>query len=138
MSAATNSLPAAAHATPLIYVVDDEPVSADIVSELLQLEGYRTRVFHDSRVAAEALSNASTKPDMLLADYRMSGLNGLQLIARGKSEIRGLKTILLSGLVSDLTLGEQGCHPDLCVTKPFPIATLLQSVKRVLVAPASA
>ena len=136
MSAATKSLPAASHAAPLIFVVDDEPVAADIVAELLQLEGYRTRVFHDSHAAAEALSSSLVKPDVLLADFRMPGLNGLQLLARGKSEIRGLKTILLSGMASDLLLGEHGFHPDLCVAKPFPVATLLKSVRSALISPA--
>lgn len=136
MSAATNSLPTASQASPLIFVVDDEPVSADIVAELLQLEGYRTRVFHDSRAAAEALSTSPTKPDMLLADFRMPGLNGLQLLARGKAEIRNLKTILLTGMASDLMMRDQSFRPDLCVAKPFPVATLLKSVKSALVSPA--
>ena len=119
----------------MIFVVDDEPVSADIVAELLQLEGYRTRVFHDSQMAAEALANSPVKPDMLLADFKMPGLNGLQLLARGKSEIQGLKTILLSGMASDLMQGDDGFHPDLCVSKPFPVATLLKSVRTALLSP---
>ena len=135
MSAATKSLPSAGHNAPLVFIVDDEPVSAEIVSELLQLEGFRTRVFNDSRLAADALSNSPVKPDVLLADFKMPGLNGLQLLARGKSEIRGLKTVLMSGLASDRALAEKGFCPDQWVTKPFPIMTLLKSVRTALATP---
>ena len=135
MSAATQTIPGAAHFAPLVFIVDDEPVSAEIVAELLQMEGYRTRVFNDSRLAAEALSNSPVKPDVLLADFKMPGLNGLQLLARGKSEIRGLKTVLMSGLAYDLALAEKGFCPDQWVTKPFPIVTLLKSVRTALASP---
>lgn len=133
MSAANQSRPAASHGAPLVFIVDDEPVSADIVAELLQLDGYRTRVFNDSRLAAEALHNALVKPDLLLADFRMPGLNGMQLLAQGKSEIRGLKTVLMTGAVAgDVTSGEPGFRPDECVSKPFPVMTLLKSVRTAL------
>lgn len=135
MTAATQSLPAVVRAAPLVFIVDDEPVSAEIVAELLQLEGYRTRVFHDSRLAAEALSNSPMKPDVLLADFKMPGLNGMQLLARGKSEIRGLKTVLMTGLASEFVFGEKGFAPDQCVTKPFPMMTLLKSVRTALNSP---
>ena len=135
MSAANQSFPAAAHYAPLVFIVDDEPVSAEIVAELLQMEGYRTRVFNDSRLAAEALSNSPVKPDVLLADFKMPGLNGLQLLARGKAEIRGLKTVLMTGLSSDPALAEKGFCPDQWVTKPFPIVTLLKSVRTALALP---
>lgn len=136
MSAANQSLPAASHSAPLIFIVDDEPVSAEIVAELLQFAGYRTRVFHDSCLAADALSSSPVKPDVLLADFKMPGLNGLQLLARGKAEIRGLRTILLSGMAHDLPMDEPQFRPDQCVAKPFPVATLLKSVRRALLAPA--
>lgn len=135
MSATTQSLPAATHAAPLVFIVDDERVSAEIVAELLQLEGYRTRVFNDSRVAAEELHNSPVKPDLLLADFKMPGLNGLQLLARGKAEIRNLKTVLMTGLGADLTLGEAGFCPDQWVAKPFPMKTLLRSVRTALALP---
>lgn len=133
MSAANQSRLAASHGAPLVFVVDDEPVSADIVAELLQLDGYRTQVFNDSRLAAAALHDALVKPDLLLADFRMPGLNGMQLLAQGKSEIRGLKTVLMTGaLPGDLAPGEQGFCPDECVSKPFPVMTLLKSVRTAL------
>ena len=135
MSATNHSLPAATHYAPLVFIVDDEPVSAEIVAELLQLDGYRTRVFHDSWLAAEALTNSPVKPDLLLADFKMPGLNGLQLLARGKSEIRGLKTVLMTGLTADPALAEKGFCPDQWVTKPFPIVTLLKSVRSALALP---
>ena len=135
MSAANQTLPAAAHCAPLVFIVDDEPVSAEIVAELLQLAGYRTRVFHDSCLAAEALSTSPVKPDVLLADFKMPGLNGLQLLARGKSEIHGLKTVLMSGLASDSALREKDFSPDQWVTKPFPVTTLLKSVSTALALP---
>ncbi len=133
MSAANQSRPAASHGAPLVFIVDDEPVSADIVAELLQLDGYRTRVFNDSRLAAQALHDALVKPDLLLADFRMPGLNGMQLLAQGKSEIRGLKTVLMTGAVAgDVASGEPGFRPDECVSKPFPVMTLLKSVRTAL------
>ena len=51
MSATLSPLPP----SPLVYVVDDEPASAEVIAELLQLEGYQMRVFVDSRVAAQEL-----------------------------------------------------------------------------------
>ena len=104
MSAAHQSVPAAAQCSPLVFVVDDEPVSAEIVAELLQLAGYRTRVFNDPRVAAEELRHSPVKPDLLLADFKMPGLNGLQLLARGKAEVRGLRTVLMTALLAMLGL----------------------------------
>ncbi len=132
MSAAHESRPAAAHCSPLVFVVDDEPVSAEIVAELLQLAGYRTRVFNDPQVAAEELRRAPVKPDVLLADFKMPGLNGLQLLARGKAEVRGLRTVLMTGLNPDFAVEEPGFSPDQCVTKPFPVTTLLRSVSTAL------
>ena len=133
MSAATQSLPAATHAAPLIFVVDDEPVFADIVGELRQMEGYRICVFHDSQAAEAALRNSPVKPDLFLADFKRPGLDGVELLSMRKSQIRSRKTILISGMASELILGEHGLHPDLCVSKPFSGATLLKSVRRVLV-----
>lgn len=134
MSATIQSRPAAAHAPPLVFVVDDEPIAADLVAELLQLAGFRTRVFHDSHLAAEALSGAPVKPDVLLADLKMPGLNGLELLARGKSEINSLCTVLMTGLGPDCVTDDKEFSPDQCVAKPFRSTTLIGCIRTALAA----
>lgn len=134
MSATLQSRPAATHSAPLVFVVDDEPIAADIVAELLQLAGFRTRVFHDSQLAAEALSGTPVKPDVLLADLKMPGLNGLQLLARGKSEINSLCTVLMTGFGSDFMRNDKEFSPDQCVAKPFRSKALIGCIRTALAA----
>ena len=128
MSATRSPLPP----SPLVYVVDDEPASAEVIAELLQLEGYQTRVFVDSRVAAQELAKADVKPDVLLADYLMPGLNGLELIARGKAEAHSLRTVLMTGFTANHLPPQINGKPDLCLTKPFAMEKLLKSVRLAL------
>jgi CheY-like chemotaxis protein len=132
MSAATQSDPVATGHAPLVFIVDDEPVAAEVVAELLQLEGYRTQVFHDALAAFEAVRGAAAKPDLLLADFKMPGMNGMQLLAHAKAEVHGLQTILLSGMANDLPADEPRFRPDQFVAKPVRLATLLSSVRRAL------
>ncbi len=132
MSATQHPAPAATCSGPLIYIVDDEPVSAEIVAELLQMEGYQTRVFNDPRVVVEELRASPVKPDVLLADFKMPGFNGMQLIARSKSMVRGLKTVLVSGVATESAVRGYDILPDQHVTKPFPVRALLKSVRAAL------
>lgn len=132
MSATTQSLSAAAHRRPLVFIVDDEADAAEIIAELLQTEGYLTRIFNDPRVVVEELRKAPVKPDVLLADFKMPGFNGMQLIARCKSMVRGLKTVLVSGVASENAVHGYDILPDQHVTKPFPVTTLLRSVRQAL------
>lgn len=132
MSATTQSVPVATHLPPLVFIVDDESDAAEIIAELLQTEGYRTRTFNDPRAVVEELRTAPVKPDVLLADFKMPGFNGMQLIARGKSMVRGLKTVLISGVATESAVRGYDVLPDQHVTKPFPVRALLNSVRAAL------
>lgn len=132
MSATQHSAPAASRPSPLIYIVDDEADAAEIIAELLQMEGYRTRIFNDPRAAMEELRTSTIKPDVLLADFKMPGFNGMQLIARCKSMVRGLKTVLVSGVATESAVRGYDILPDQHVTKPFPVRALLNSVHAAL------
>ena len=116
----------------LIYVVDDDPHVGELVSVFLNSAGYRTQVFQDPNAALEALSVSNPKPDLLVTDFRMPGLNGLELIRLCKEQLPGLKTLSLSATLTTARLQEDTSGPDITLPKPFRPGDLLEAVKGLL------
>ena len=116
----------------LIFVVDDEPMIGEIVSSILDLEGYRSAVFTDPRKALEAFTQANPKPELLMTDYVMGSMNGMELIHRCRTLAPRLKTILYSGNVTEDITSIYVFKPDAFLEKPFLPKTLLDLVHSVL------
>src|SRR5258707_1120571 len=83
-------------ANRLVYVVDDESMIGEIVEVILQLEGYEARFFQNPSVAYETFLQANPRPALLLSDFVMTSMNGMELIDRCRQIEPGLKTILCS------------------------------------------
>lgn len=120
------------HARPLIYLVDDEPVLLDVAEAVLEAEGYRTVKFSDPVRALRRFRQARIKPVLLITDYAMGKMNGLELIAQCKQQQPGLKTILVSGTAGAEILLEAPVHVDRFLTKPHPTEALCEAVRTVL------
>jgi CheY-like chemotaxis protein len=85
----------AAQTTALrILVVDDDPMSRDLLVVLLEAEGYAVNSA-ESGEAALALLSSSPIPQVVLADVQMPGLAGSDL-ARALRERCGRATLLLA------------------------------------------
>lgn len=69
-----------------ILVVDDTPASARLLSDLLTVEGYATRVVHDGHAALAEVEHAA--PDLILLDLLMPGIDGIEVCGRLKSDPR--------------------------------------------------
>jgi DNA-binding NtrC family response regulator len=121
---------------PLVFVVDDEPLVAEVVETILDLDGYRTRVFLEPEKALEELLETEQVPHLLLTDFRMPNMNGMELIRRSKEKYPDLKTILFSGHVDDSVMQAHPFKPDRFMRKPFYPETLLEMI-RALVPPAA-
>jgi CheY-like chemotaxis protein len=61
-----------------VLVVDDHPDLSDIVTELLELHGHRVKVCMDGEAALAALDREV--PDAVIADERLPGISGLELL----------------------------------------------------------
>jgi signal transduction histidine kinase len=61
-----------------ILVVDDEPNARGALAELLRGEGYRVETAADAFTALSKIEQG--KPDILLTDLKMPGMDGLELV----------------------------------------------------------
>jgi CheY-like chemotaxis protein len=65
---------------------------------------------------------------VLLTDYVMPGMNGMELIITARTKVEGLKTILFSGQVKEDILGSFAVQPDRFIGKPFQPKVLLEMI----------
>ena len=89
-----------------IFVVDDEPMLLDLAATILQPLGFDVRMFRDPKKALGEYPAA--KPALLVTDYAMDGMNGLDLIRECKRLNPLQKIMLVSGTV------DQNIYADVC------------------------
>jgi CheY-like chemotaxis protein len=84
--------------------------------------------------AAEALERLADQPfDLVVTDYKMPRMNGVELIARLRKQSPGLPVILISGFVDSLGLSEATTGADVVIQKSNnEVAHLVRAVSRLL------
>ena len=117
---------------PLIFLVDDQSMLLDLAEMSLQGDEYTLKKFMDPELALKAFRKAKVKPVMLLTDYAMGKMNGLELIEKCKEINPDLKSVLISGTAgAEIVLGSP-TKVDRFVGKPYQPANLAQLVRRIL------
>jgi two-component system, OmpR family, alkaline phosphatase synthesis response regulator PhoP len=121
--------------TKTILVVDDEPHILHVVSLKLKNAGYTVLTAKDGEDALETA--ASVAIDLLITDYQMPGMTGLELARRIHAEPgrRQLPAMLLTahGLaLEQVEMGQAGITVRL--SKPFSPRELLEKVQELLTA----
>ena len=81
-------------------VVDDEPDTVDLVSLVLEGEGYEIMPAYTGREALDMLSDA--KPDLILLDVKMPNMDGFEFLDQVKSSgfFSNIPVMMLSGVDS--------------------------------------
>ncbi len=116
-----------------ILVVDDEPDVARIMALNLEFEGYRVRVAHDGFEALRAVEER--KPDCLLLDIMMPGMDGFEVLRRLKKDpdTSDIPVIVVTARDTDMDrLKGYGGGAVEYVPKPFDLGELKGLVSRVL------
>ncbi|MBV9421529.1 MAG: response regulator transcription factor [Solirubrobacterales bacterium] len=120
------------HARGSVLVVDDEPTIAEVVARYLERAGYRTRVASDGVQAIEAA--ASSRPDLVVLDLMLPGVDGLEVMRRLRDHNRERIAVILltaKGEEADRIIGLR-LGADDYVVKPFSPAELVARVDAVL------
>jgi CheY-like chemotaxis protein len=117
---------------PVIYVVDDKVSVAEYVATECQRLGCSTQVFQRPLAALSAFASAASKPALLVADFSMPEMDGLELMRRCRHICPSLKVIIISGTVSAKVLGGSGLGVDQVLDKPLALGSLKAAVESLL------
>ena len=80
-----------------VFVVDDNAMLVEFAATFLEAAGYKVHRFSDPKAALLAMHEANPKPSVLVTDYEMGDMNGLDLIQSVHKIHPSLKTLLVSG-----------------------------------------
>ena len=111
-----------------VLVVDDDPDVLMMMDQLLEQAGYRVSRSQSPEYALEILQNPARRIDVIVSDFSMDGMNGIELIRQAFASRPGLRFILISG--------EGNCRSclrkdDLFLLKPFTPTALLEELERI-------
>jgi DNA-binding response OmpR family regulator len=113
-----------------ILVVDDQPVSLKLAAAVLRSEGYRVQL---ASTGEQALMTMGTlRPDLLLVDIQLPGIDGIELTRRVRAQAR-LKDILIVALTASTSPADEqhayeaGC--DGFISKPIDTRGLGQRLR---------
>jgi len=125
------SLPAPRTAAHRVLVADDEESIRELLMRTLALAEYDVETVADARAALDRLRMADY--DLLIADLRMPGMDGLLLIREARRMHPTLPVIIITGYSSEasaieaVNLGVVGY-----LVKPFRVPQVLSAVARAL------
>jgi CheY-like chemotaxis protein len=115
-----------------IFVVDDEQMLLDLAVAILQPLGFNVRTFTDPRVALKEFPDA--KPAVIVTDYAMGAMNGLELLRECKRINPRQKMVLLSGTVDEAIYEDLPQKPDRFLVKPYPVNEFIETIRALVAA----
>jgi CheY-like chemotaxis protein/transcriptional regulator with XRE-family HTH domain len=132
LAAARASVPApflagAPAVRPSVLVVDDAPDALVLVGAFLRSGGYDMLEAADPDAALTLLAGGAA-PDVLVTDYMMPGMNGLELVRRANGLRPGLPAVMMTGFAADLLFATPFRQVAM-LAKPFNRAALLAAVE---------
>ena len=113
-----------------VLIVDDETEFAATLAERLELRHMQTRVAGGADEAM-AILGEGWRPDVVLLDLKMPGLDGLQTLTLLKQQDPTLEVILVSGHGST-SVGMEGMQKGLFdyLLKPVEIGVVIEKIEQ--------
>jgi two-component system nitrogen regulation response regulator NtrX len=114
-----------------VLIVDDDPSIRETVAETLRYEGYETLA---ASTGAEGLKLAERhRPDVMLLDVKMPGMDGFEVLQRLRATAIGVPVVVISGhgnIETAVQAVKQGAYDFL--EKPMERGRLLVTIKNCL------
>lgn len=116
---------------PKILVADDDPVTRRLLQYELEKNGFKVTVCNDGLEAREAIENHPV--DMIIADYKMPNMDGLELLSALRKEKKDIPFIIITAYGSiDSTMEAIKLGAVEYLTKPFDSMEIVLAVQKAL------
>ena len=114
-----------------VLIVEDETQMAKLIELELGYEGYKVEIAKTGKEALERIEKF--KPDLIILDWVLPEIDGLEIIRRVRSEGNEVPVIVLTGRteLSDKVLSLDSGADDY-ITKPFATEELLARIRAVV------
>ena len=117
-------------APPRILVVDDEEAILYVFERYLSVAGYRVSVADNGR---DAVRIGEAGPfDLLITDFRMPGMNGVEVIHALRRRQPGLPALVISGNPIEAGTMPEGVR---FLSKPVSMSDLLAIIPSLIARP---
>jgi CheY-like chemotaxis protein len=117
--------------TRTILVVDDEPDLVANCERLLRRAGHESLRAHTGLDAIALIDR--DKPDLVVADLRLPGVDGLAVARHARGKVPAIPVILITAYDSpQARAGARQSGIDIYLAKPFSNAAFLEAIQRAL------
>lgn len=115
-----------------VLICDDNDQVRRLIGVVLGSQGYDLREATNGQATLDEL--ARDRPDLLILDVHMSGIDGFEVLKRmrGDPALAGTRVLLLSGDTAALEHWSEQLGADAHLTKPFVAAALTETVRSLL------
>lgn len=128
----TDAMPGPTAEKPVIYAVDDEVMILELIAVVLEPQGYRVLTFPDPALAFKAFASYPVRPALIITDYAMHSMNGMELIEKCREMVPDQKILLASGTVGEEIFADSPVKPDRFLAKPFRTQALTSIVRELI------
>ncbi|MCB9059114.1 MAG: PAS domain S-box protein [Calditrichae bacterium] len=119
--------------TEYIFIVEDDSSIRRFMKESLERIGYKIKVAESGAETLELLEKDNTKPDLLITDLILPGINGYDLSNIILNKFPGLDIIYTSGYVDGQIVDKSFFEKDInFLQKPFSLNTLSEKIREIL------
>jgi len=114
-----------------IMIVDDERVQIESVRRGLRSKGYHILEALNAEEALQKLNGDNPKVDIVLTDYAMPGMNGMDLLKKIRRKNKCLPVIMMTAYgEKDLVIDALRNRCNSFIEKPFTLDQLVKEIKR--------
>jgi CheY-like chemotaxis protein len=117
--------------TGAILVVDDDDDVRQVTAEMLREQGHEVIEACSGAAALLILDREKARIELLIVDFAMPEMNGLELVRLARHRVSGLPVLFITGFAGEARLALDA-GPAMILPKPFRSRELALTVSQIL------